>query len=128
MAVAHPTVISPCVAQVANNGRRLGRCFTLEGKRIGLIHLITVIAGDDVILVRNASVEIRHKSFPDPRPFPSTQAQLRLVPPVEFTHDENVLCIGSPYREIGPFHALHFDAVRSQLFIEAVVSSLVKQK
>jgi hypothetical protein len=126
MAVAHPIVISPRIAQVASNGSCLGRHFTLEGKRVGLIDLITVIARDDVILVRNANVEVRHKSLQYPRSFPSTHAQLRFVPAGEFTHDENLLCIGSPYCEICPFHALHVDAVRSQLFIEVVVSSLVK--
>src|SRR5712692_8024349 len=75
--------------------------------------------------VRSADAEVRHKSFADRRSSPRTQGQLSLVPSVQFTHDENVFGIGSPYREISSFPILHLDPVGSQLFIEVVVSSLL---
>jgi hypothetical protein len=52
----------------------------------------------------------------------------RIVPAVEATHDEDLLRIGCPNREVGPLDPSALQRMGSQLFIEAKMASLVKEK
>src|SRR4030042_349237 len=60
----HPYLVSPVVSQIPDDRGCLGRCFTIEGKRVRFLYAIAAMMRDNVILVNCALSHPGNKSFP----------------------------------------------------------------
>jgi hypothetical protein len=71
--------------------------------------------------------DIGEKTFPDAgAPFWGEEMTF-FVPAVEFAHDGDPLCIGSPNGEVGPFTAVDLDLVGAELVVQTEVTPFIKK-
>ena len=76
-------VVAPGIVEIPDERRGFGRGFVAEAIGIGLVHAITVVPGDHVILVGRAPAQFRDKPGPDAGAADGLQRMCRLAPAVE---------------------------------------------
>ena len=97
----HPAVVLPVVVQVPDDRRRPRRQLGAEGEGIGLVDLVAVVSGNDVVLVSRA--DRRHRAATLPR-CPNAVVLQRMAgfrPAVEIAHHRHPLGVGGPNGKIG---------------------------
>ena len=127
VAGAHPLVVVPFVIEVPDDRRRARRNFVVEAVRVGLVHLVHVIARTDVVLVHRALAQPGEEGLPDARAFPRRHGVRVGIPAVEVADHRDALGIGRPHREVGARLAVEFGQVRAKLLEEPVVLAFVEQ-
>src|SRR5215467_11066142 len=99
MALRHPIAVSPGVIEVPDDRGSSWRFFVVLSEGISLIGDMTMMMGDDVILVQRPSLHARHEAFPDSGAAARKQAVSVGIPVVEITHDEHLARIRRPKAE-----------------------------
>ncbi len=99
----------------------------MEGKRIGLLNSMPVMARDNIILVTASGTCIGNKPFPNPAIAMGAQRMAAAIPLVEVSNDTHLRRVRRPQCELCSPHARHRNRVRAQFLIQPQVRSLVKQ-
>ena len=98
-----------------------------EGEGISLVHSVTIVSGDNMVLIDRALPHAWHKAFPNPG-LPSRAQRLAVAAPtVEIAHDENPLSVGCPHSKISPRHTVCRQRMGPKLLVKPVMASLVEE-
>ena len=65
LALFHPVLVAPIVAQVMDDRGGLGRGLGVKSKGVGFLDGIVMVAGNDIVFVDGAVAEAADKTFPD---------------------------------------------------------------
>ena len=98
-----------------------------EPKWIGLLHLITVVAGRDVELVAGPDSNAGKEPFPNSARIASLQYPVAGSPIIEIANEAYLLGRGRPDGEIRAGYAVDRHRMRAELFVEAVVAAFVEE-
>src|ERR1051325_3451670 len=103
-----------------------GRALHIEGVRVGL-EKGQAARRANLVLVKLARPQIGNEDFPDARDAQTAHLVQASVPVVEIADDAHARRMRGPHGERDPAHSSIFAYVRAELFIDALVSSLVKE-
>src|SRR5215831_1030565 len=120
----HPRPVLPLISRVVpDEGRGFRRSFAVEGIRIGLELLVSVVARSHVVLISRALAESGDEDLPDA----AVAAAHRMpahVPIVELTGYRHVLRVGRPDREAHAARAIYGDRMSAERAPPFVQSAL----
>ena len=85
----HPRLVGPLVVEIPHHRRGAWRLLVQHAKGIGFVADVSLVVGNDVILVQRALADSRQKSFPDAGIVPGLQGMRLSVPAVEISDDGN---------------------------------------
>src|SRR5207249_1992799 len=98
-----------------------------ETKRVGLVHPVALIPGNDVIFVMSAIPDARDERFPNTRLAANAQRMVVLVPAVEIAHHVHLPGAGRPDGKRGSLHAVFGERMSAQLAVQPDMATFVEQ-
>ncbi len=126
-ALRHPLRVVPlmvrCPHYRSGPRRRLG----VDGKGVGLVHLIAVVPRRNVILVGTAHADARKESLPDPRRTMSAERMTAGIPGVEVADHADARRRRGPDGKPRSRPAADPGRVRAELFPQPAVRALVEE-
>ncbi len=123
----HPLLVGPLVVEIPDDRSRTRRLFVKHAKRVGFLADVSLIVGNDVVLVQRALADSGHKAFPDTGT-PACLKQMRLcVPAIEIADDRNRTGVGCPHPKVCSWLSRNRSEVSAQLVVNPVVGTLVEE-
>src|SRR3954464_9896982 len=99
---AHPLGVLPLVVEIPDHGAGLRRRLAAKCVGIGLVDLVAIVLGRDVVLVDASLLRFGHACIPDARGIARLPHRMPArVPAVEFAYHRNRGRVGRPHRELG---------------------------
>src|SRR5579875_4158885 len=126
-ALLHPGPIAPMIIEIPDDGSGARRYLLIEGERIALIDLITVIVRDNMVLVGDAGTDAGKEAAPDAGAALGMKAILALGPAVEIADDGDLFRCRRPHGEMRAGDAIARAGMRAQFAIEPTMTALVEQ-
>ena len=127
VAQPHPFVVGPLVIEVPHNRTGARRRFMMKAVGIGLVDAVHVKPRTQVVLVDRTLPQAGNEALPDAGMFPRSHRVRIRIPAIEVPDHRDALGIGRPHREVGAGFAVHGKDVRTQLLVQTVMASLVKE-
>src|SRR5215471_5048823 len=94
--------------------------------RVGFVHTIAPMPRADMVFVHGAGPDLGNKAFPDARLATGLQRMAVLTPAIKIPHHVYLCRIGSPDSKIRPADRIDSQRMRSELFIQSGVRTLVE--
>src|SRR6185437_607593 len=128
-AVLHPLAITPLIREIPDDRGGARRLLGEEGIRVGLVHRVSAVARDDVVLVERPGADAVDESGPDAGGVRARfQAMTRGIPAVEFADYGNGGRVGRPDGEMRSARAFRgADGMRTELFIRPDVRAFAEE-
>ena len=98
-----------------------------NAERIGFLAHVSLIVGNDVVLVECAFADSGHKAFPDTGTGARSQRMRLRVPAIEVADHGNRAGVRRPHSKVGAWLARDGGHVRAQLVVNPVVRAFVKE-
>ena len=127
VAQTHPLLVGPLVIEVPHDRARARRRLVMKPVRVGLVDPVHVKSRTQVVLVDRTLAQAGDEALPHPRMFPRSHGVGIGVPAIEVADHRDAFGIRRPYREVRTRLAVHGNEMRTQLLIQTVVASLIKE-
>src|SRR5439155_3745052 len=105
----HPVLVVPDIVQIPYDRAGQRWSFGIEGEGIGLVRLVSVIAGDDMIFVARARWDPFNEGLPNAGVSAKAQSMSAFAPAIEVAHYRHLFGVGGPHREMCPVRAIQRD-------------------